>query len=144
MSEHLSDSRGLTDLHEAAHIYLRYNDAENEHDLQTAGTLVAPDLAVEINGIAQIASAEEDAKANAELFRTYPDYRRDIVEVVPSGPRAAIRWHMRGTPAPGLTVPPLDVHGCSFVEVQDGRMIRAALYVNGQALSDVLDRAQGS
>ena len=139
----MSDSPS-TDLHEAAQIYLRYNDAENAHDLAVAGTLVAPDLAVEINGIAQIASAAEDAKANAELFRTYPDYHRDIVEVVPSGDRAAIRWRMRGTPAPGLDVPPLDVHGCSFIEVRGGVMVRAALYVNGQALADVLDRAQES
>lgn len=140
----MSDQSPMPDLHEAEQIYRRYNEAENIQDLDTAGTLVAPDLAVEINGVAQIASAEEDAKANAELFRTYPDYRRDIIEVVPSGARAAIRWHMRGTPAPGLTVPPLDVHGCSFVEVRDGRMIRASLYVSGQALSDVLDRAQES
>lgn len=119
-------------------IFRAYNAAENAHDLDAAGELVTADLYVEINGRQGLGSAEDDAKANAELLRCYPDYRREIVEVVADGDRAAVRWRMLGTPAPDVDLDPLDVHGCSVVHVVDGRMNRAYLFVEGSALDDVL------
>jgi ketosteroid isomerase-like protein len=124
-------------------VYRAYNDAENAHDLEATARLVADDLAVEVNGRPQLGSAEDDAVANAELLRCYPDYHREIVAVVEAGDQAAVRWRMAGTPAPGLDLGPLDVHGCSFVQVADGRITRASLYVDGGLVERLLERARG-
>lgn len=119
-------------------VYRAYNLAENAHDLEATESLVAPDLEVAINGRGRIASAEQDAVANAQLFATYPDYRREIIEVIADGDRAAVRWRMSGTPVAGADLPPLDLHGCSVVEARSGRLTRAFLYVDERALAAVL------
>lgn len=123
---------------DAEAVYRAYNAAENNHDIEGTSSLVAPDLEVAINGRGRIASGEEDAVANSLLFSTYPDYRRDIVEVIADGRRAAVRWRMRGTPVTGSGLSPLDLHGCSIVEALDGRLTRAHLYVDEALLAAVL------
>lgn len=123
---------------EIEEVYRAYNAAENSHDIAATTSLVSPDLEVAINGRERIASAQEDAAANALLFQTYPDYRRDIVEVIADGRRAAVRWRMVGTPAEGLGLGPLDLHGCSIVEALEGRLTRAFLYVDEALLAAVL------
>lgn len=127
---------------EVERIYRAYNDAENAHDLAATSALVTEDLAVAINGISQLSSGADDEQANEALFATYPDYHREVLEVIAQGDRGAIRWRMVGTPAPGRDVPPLDVHGCSIVQVRDGRLARANLYVDMAALNAVLPQGE--
>lgn len=128
---------------EAERVYRAYNAAENAHDLAATTALVTSDLEVAINGRERLASGEEDAAANSRLFEVYPDYRREIVEIVSDGEHAAVRWRMLGQPVAGSDLPPLDVHGCSFVEARDGRLSRAFLYVDEIALAAVLPPAGG-
>jgi hypothetical protein len=123
---------------EVERVYQAYNAAENAHDVVATTSLVAPDLQVAINGRARIASGDEDATANARLFASYPDYRREIVEIIAEGDRAAIRWRMVGSPAPASGLDPLDLHGCSVVEARDGRLVRAFLYIDEGSLAAVL------
>jgi predicted ester cyclase len=123
---------------EVERVYRAYNAAENAHDVVATTSLVALDLEVAINGRSRIASGDEDAIANARLFASFPDYRREIVEVIAEGDRAAIRWRMVGSPTPGSGLAPLDLHGCSVVEVRDGCLARAYLYVDEGSLAAVL------
>ncbi|MFF5988430.1 MULTISPECIES: nuclear transport factor 2 family protein [Prauserella] len=118
-------------------VYLAYNDAENNHDAETAAALLAPHLTVEVNGRPALSSPDDDRAANAELLRRYPDYRREVVDVMVSGDRGTIRWRMCGTPV-DPDVEPLDVQGCSVVTVREGRIAQAFLYYNGAALNSVL------
>lgn len=127
---------------EVERIYRAYNDAENAHDLEATTALVTDDLVVAINGIPQLSSGADDERANAALFATYPDYRREVLEVIAEGDRGAIRWRMVGTPAAGLDIPALDLHGCSIVEIRDGRLARAHLYVDRAALEAVLSQGE--
>jgi predicted ester cyclase len=115
---------------EAVRIYRAYNAAENARDGDAMSALLAPDIAIEMNGRPALSSAEDDAVAMAALFDAYPDYHREIIAVVDDGDRAAIRWRMVGHGAPrfGGRLPDLDVQGCSFIEVEGGRMTRAWLY----------------
>jgi predicted ester cyclase len=115
---------------EAVRIYRAYNAAENARDGETMHALLAPDIAIEMNGRPALSSAEDDAVAMAALFDAYPDYHREIVAVVDDGARAAIRWRMVGQGAARFRgrLPDLDVQGCSFIEVEGGRMTRAWLY----------------
>ena len=135
-----SDTAVARDTAEA--VYRAYNDAENAHDLEATGRLVTPDLYVEVNGRPQLGSGADDAEANAALLRCYPDYHREVVEVVGTTDRACVRWRMVGTPSPGLGLGPLDLHGCSVVEVVGGRLARAYLYADGSVLEGLLERAR--
>lgn len=121
----------------AAGTYRAYNEAENAHDLDLLAALVSVDLLVEVNGRVGVASADEDRAAMAALFLAYPDYRREIIDMVPAGDRVSVRWRMLGTPAlPDARA--LDVAGCSIVTARAGRLSHAFLYYDGQALDDVL------
>lgn len=123
---------------EVERIYRAYNDAENDHDVKATTALVTEDLEVTINGVPQLSSGSDDEVANAALFAAYPDYHREVIEVIADADRGVIRWRMVGTPAPDSTFAPLDLHGCSVVRVRDGRLANAHLYADMTALSAVL------
>jgi ketosteroid isomerase-like protein len=127
---------------DAAGVWLAYNVAENAADFAGMGNLVAADLDVTVNGRPAVSSAEDDERAMRELMAVYPDYRREVDEVLGTGDRAVARWRMVGTPA-SAELPPLDVPGCSVITVEDGRITRAHLYYQGAALDEVL-RAAGA
>jgi len=124
-------------------VYRAYNAAENAHDIVATTALVDAQLEVSINGRERIASGDEDAEANARLFATYPDYRREIVEVIAEDNRAAVRWRMVGSPADGSGARELDLHGCSVVEAREGRLTRAFLYVDESTLASILPSSGG-
>jgi predicted ester cyclase len=123
----------------AAHVYRSYNAAENARDAEAMAALLAHDLQVTLNGRPALSSAADDAAAMAALYDAYPDYRREVIAIVDGGPVAAIRWRMAGT-ATGRyrALPDLDVHGCSVVEVTDGRIVRAWLYAPDGPIEAVL------
>ena len=115
---------------DAAAVYRAYVDAETSRDDEAMAATLAPDVVIELNGAPALSSADEDAAAMAALFEAYPDYRREIIEIVGDADRAAARWRMVGHPRPELAerLPDLDVGGCSFVRVADGRMTEAHVW----------------
>ncbi|MFE4777786.1 nuclear transport factor 2 family protein [Streptomyces sp. NPDC056713] len=122
----------------ACHIWLAYNDAENARDFAAMTALIAPDLQATVNGRAAVSSAEDDAAAMDRLFHAYPDYRREVMEVIDAGERATARWRMTGTPASGPGAAVLDIAGCSVLKARDGRITEAHLYYNGAALNAIV------
>lgn len=121
-------------------VYRAYNAAENAHDLDGTRRLVSSDLLVSINGASRIASGDEDDRANARLFAMYPDYRREIIDIISTEDVGAIRWRMMGTSI-GEVARSLDVYGCSIVRVKDGCIVEAHLYVDEHALAAALPEA---
>ena len=128
----------------AAEIYRRYNVAENHHDSRGTSRLIATDLYVEVNGMAQVASAVDDAEAMDELYKSYSDYQREILEIIEAGDRATVLWRMKGTPVDALigVLEPLDVRGISVVTGNGRVLTRASLFVESTALSSVLARTK--
>jgi steroid delta-isomerase-like uncharacterized protein len=124
----------------AAEVYRAYVAAETRRDREAMVALLAPDVVIEVNGRATLGSADEDAEAMAVLFDAYPDYRRELVEVIEQEGRAAARWRMVGTPRPELAgqLSELDIHGCSFVVVADGRITEAYVWSPSDALESIL------
>jgi ketosteroid isomerase-like protein len=124
----------------AAEVYRAYVAAETRRDREGMTALLAPDVTIEVNGRATLGSAVEDAEAMAALFDAYPDYRRELVEVIEQGDQAAARWRMVGTPRPDLAgrLPELDIQGCSFVTVADGRMTEAHVWSPPDAIESIL------
>ena len=123
-------------------IWLAYNAAENDRHFDRMLALVSPDLTVTVNGRPAVASAEEDETAMRALIAVYPDYRREVEEVISIDHRAVARWRMRGTSSTRSQWDDLDVAGCSVVTCRDGRIVDAALYYDGAALDRVLHEAR--
>ncbi len=127
----------------AGRVWLAYNAAENARDRDTMMSLVAPYLSVTINGAPALSSSEDDERAMRLIFETYPDYRREVEEVieVDGGRRAVVSWRMRGTSS-FVTAPELDVAGCSIVRADAGVLTHASLFYSGQVLDDLLQRVE--
>lgn len=118
-------------------IYVRYNEAENERNLEVLHELLADDLVVRVNGKPSLGSLEDDRRALATLYATYPDYRRELIDLFAVDDRLVAQWRMRGTSVgPGVAL--LDVAGCSIVTVRDGRLAEADLYYDGEALDRII------
>lgn len=124
----------------AEQVYRSYVEAETRRDDAGMSEALAPDIVIELNGAPALASADEDAAAMAALFEAYPDYRREIIEIIGVGDRAAARWRMVGHPRPELVerLPVIDIRGVSVVAVVDGRMTRAYVWSPSGALEHVL------
>ena len=124
----------------AAAVYRAYIDAERRRDEADMLELLAPGVVIEINGRAALDSADEDAAAVTALFDAYPDYRRELIEVIGEGNRAAARWRMIGHPREDLRsrLSDLDIAGCSVVHVADGRITRAYVWSPSTIIEDIL------
>ena len=114
----------------AAEVYRAYIEAERAGDKARMQDLLAPGITIELNGRPAFESAAEDAAAVTVLFDAYPDYRRELIEVIEQGSVAAARWRMVGQPREDLRdrLVELDIRGCSVVEVEAGRMTRAHVW----------------
>ncbi len=123
-----------------AAVYRAYIEAETARDETAMTALLAPDIEIELNGAPALGSADEDAAAMAAIFEAYPDYHRELVEVVEEGRTAAARWRMVGHPRPDLAerLPVIDIRGCSVVHVVQGRMTSAFVWSPADALERVL------
>jgi predicted ester cyclase len=124
-----------------AAIYRAYVEAETRRDETAMGDVLAPDITIELNGEPALGSAREDAAAMAALFEAYPDYHREIIDIVEEGDRAAARWRMLGHPRPSLAgrLPVIDIRGVSVVTVLDGRMTEAYVWSPAGTLDRVLE-----
>lgn len=123
-----------------ASVWLAYNEAENRRDHAAMAARISSNLAVTVNGLPAVSSAEDDLRAMARLVATYPDYRREVDEIFDVENRAVARWRMLGTPT-DEGVLPLEVPGCSIVTVDGGVITEAYLYYQGAALDAVLAAA---
>ena len=128
-----------------AAIYRAYVEAETARNEAAMQALLAPDIEIQLNGKAALGSADEDATAMAALFAAYPDYHREIIDILEEGSRAAARWRMVGHPRPDLAdqLPPIDIRGCSVVTVDAGRMTEAFVWSPSDALERVLGLVEG-
>ena len=123
-----------------AAVYRAYIDAETRRDDAGMAAMMAPDITIELNGQPALASADDDIAAMTSLFAAYPDYRREILEVIEQGDRAAARWRMVGHPREELAaqLPLIDIRGCSYVVVAEGRMTEAYVWSTEGVIEQIL------
>ena len=123
-----------------ADVYRAYIAAEAAGDKGAMAALLAPGINIEMNGRPAFESAAEDAAAVTVLFDAYPDYRRELIEIIEQGDVAAARWHMVGTPRAEFAdrLGELDIAGCSIVKVRDGRMVDAYVWSPDGVLEEIV------
>ncbi|HET9476157.1 MAG TPA: ester cyclase [Dehalococcoidia bacterium] len=112
------------------------NRAENAHDLDGIFALMHEDVVWESNVLpTPVVGREADRQINEALFRAFPDYHREIEQLIASGDYVVMRWRMTGTHrgewnAVPATNRPIDVHGCTVFEIRDGKEAHAWLYMD--------------
>jgi len=123
-----------------ADVYRAYVAAERAGDKAAMQRLLDRGITVELNGRAAFESAAADEAAVTVLFDAYPDYHREIIEIIEQGSIAAARWRMVGHPRVNLRdrLDDLDIAGCSLVEVQQGRISRAHVWSPSGVLEEIL------
>jgi predicted ester cyclase len=119
-----------------------YFDAVSRRDLDAMAAVWEPGSLDVLHGVAELRVPEDLRGWFGNLFAAFPDWRFEVLDVLPSGEKAAVRWHATGTfdgsaRFQGL-VPngkSIDVEGCDVLTVRGGRVVRNDAYLNGAEMA---------
>ena len=116
----------------------RYFDALSAHDLDAAVACWAPDGVDRFVGQQELIAPAGVREYFATLFRAFPDFEFEMLELTTYRNRTAVRWRARGTFAgPGMfqgflpNGARLDIEGCDVVQVTDDLITHNDAYVDG-------------
>jgi steroid delta-isomerase-like uncharacterized protein len=119
-----------------------YFEAVGRRDLDAMMAFYEPGGTGEIYGLVELQVPDSYRAWFGNLFRAFPDFRLEIVEVVASGEKAAVRWHAVGTFDGSARFEGLDpngarvdIQGCDVLTVRDGRIQRNDAYMNGTEMA---------
>jgi steroid delta-isomerase-like uncharacterized protein len=123
---------------DAATVARAYFEAVGRRDLDAMTEFYAPGGVGEIYGLVRLEVPTSYRAWFGDLFRAFPDFEMEIVEVVAEGEKAAVRWRAKGSfsgstrfeglEPNGATV---DVQGCDVLTVREGRIHHNDAYMNG-------------
>jgi steroid delta-isomerase-like uncharacterized protein len=123
---------------DAGSVARSYFEAVGRRDLEAMTAHYAPGGTGEIYGLVRLEVPTSYRHWFGDLFRAFPDFEFEIVEIVASGEKAAVRWRAGGsfdgdTPFEGLQPngARVAVQGCDVLSVRDGRIQRNDAYMNG-------------
>jgi ketosteroid isomerase-like protein len=122
-------------------------DAMNAHDIDAFVSLFAEDYDSEQPAHPDRAfQGREQVRANwSAVFAGVPDFRAELVASAVDGATVWSEWRWRGTQADGGR---LEMAGVILMEVRDGRVARARLYVepvqqDGEGIEAAVDEMSG-
>src|SRR5579884_3987706 len=110
----------------ATEIAKRYFEAVNDHDLDRATALWAPDAVDRFVGGEELVGPEGVREYFSNLFAAFPDFTIEVLDCTTARQRTAVRWRARGTFAgPGAfqgfepNGAQIDLEGCDVVTVSE-------------------------
>jgi predicted ester cyclase len=119
-----------------------YFDAVARQDLDAMEAHYAPGTGGLIHGLVDLKVGGNYREWFGNLFRAFPDWKFEVLDIVTEGDRAAVEWRARGTftgdarfegmEANGASV---DVQGCDLVRVRDGKMVDNQAYSSGTEIA---------
>ena len=122
----------------ASQVARRYFEALAAHDLDTAVACWAPGGVDRFVGQQELIAPDGVRQYFDELYAAFPDFSFEILDVIASGRRVAVRWRARGTFAgPGVfqgfepNGARLDLEGCDVVTVGDELIQHNDAYLDG-------------
>ena len=96
----------------------------------------------EIHGLASMRAPEGIREWFANTFRAVPDFRMEVLDLIASDDKVAVRWHMTGTftgdarfEGAIATGEKIDITGCDVLTVRDGRIVHNDAYMNGMQMA---------
>jgi steroid delta-isomerase-like uncharacterized protein len=115
-----------------------YFEAVGRRDLDAMTEFYAPGGVGEIYGLVRLEVPTSYRAWFGDLFRAFPDFKMEIVEIVAEGEKAAVRWRAIGTFSGSASFEGLapngsrvDIQGCDVLTVRDGRIQHNDAYMNG-------------
>jgi steroid delta-isomerase-like uncharacterized protein len=119
-----------------------YFDAVAAKDLDAMTALWEPGAMDEIHGLASMRAPEGIREWFSNTFRAVPDFQMEIVDLVASGEKVAVRWHMTGTFSGDAkfegaiaTGAKIEITGCDVLTVRDGKIVHNDAYMNGMQMA---------
>lgn len=128
-----------TDVGDVARAYF---EAVGRRDLDAMTEFYVPGGTGEIHGLIELVVPDTYRAWFGNLFEAFPDFKFEILDVMASDEKAAVRWRahghftgpvrFEGIDANGAAV---DVQGCDVLTIRDGRIQRNDAYMNGAEMA---------
>jgi steroid delta-isomerase-like uncharacterized protein len=136
------ESAKTTSAGDAAAIGRAYFEAVGAQDLDAMTALWEPGSMDEIHGLASMRAPEGIRDWFANTFQAVPDFEMEILDLVASGEKVAVRWRMTGTftgdarfEGAVATGAEIDITGCDVLTVREGRIVHNDAYMNGMDMA---------
>jgi steroid delta-isomerase-like uncharacterized protein len=127
---------------DAASVARAYFEAVAAQDLDAMVAPWQPGSPDVIHGVVEMRVPEDLRSWFGNLFAAFPDFAFEILEVMATGEKAAVRWHATGTFDGSARFEGLipngarvDLEGCDVLTVRDGRIVRNDAYMNGAEMA---------
>jgi steroid delta-isomerase-like uncharacterized protein len=119
-----------------------YFDAVAARDVEAMAACWEPGGIDELHGLATLRAPEGVKEWFSNTFRAVPDLRMEVVDLVATGDKVAVRWHMTGTftgdakfEGAIATGAKIDITGCDMLTVRDGKIVHNDAYMNGMQMA---------
>lgn len=119
-----------------------YFEAVSAHDLDAMVAHYAPGAVGHLYGITELRVPDGYRAWFGNLFRAFPDFELEVIDIVGAGELAAVRWGATGTftgPArfEGLsaTGARVELEGCDMLTIRDELIEENRAYTNGTELA---------
>jgi predicted ester cyclase len=127
---------------EAADVARAYFEAVARRDLDAMTGFYEPGGTGELHGLVELTVPGTYREWFGSLFRAFPDFQMEILDVVGGGEKAAVRWRATGTFSGSGRFEGLDpngaaveIGGCDVLTIRGGRIHRNDAYTNAADLA---------
>lgn len=125
-----------------AEVARSYFEAVAARDIDAMASHYAPGGGGPIHGLVDLKVDENYREWFGNLFRAFPDWTFEVLNLIAEGDKAAVEWRARATfngTARFEGMEPngaqLDVQGCDVVTVKDGKIQRIDAYSSGTEIA---------
>ncbi len=119
-----------------------YFEAVGRRDLDAMTGFYAPGGTGEIHGLVELRVPDTYRAWFGTLFEAFPDFNFEILDLMATGEKVAVRWRASGAFDGSVRFEGLDpngarvdVQGCDVLTVRDGRIQRNDAYMNGAEMA---------
>jgi steroid delta-isomerase-like uncharacterized protein len=127
---------------DAAEVGRAYFQAVADRDVDAMAACWEPGGIDELHGLASLQAPEGVKEWFSNTFRAVPDFQMEIVDLIATGDKVAVRWHMTGTFSGDAkfegaiaTGEKIDITGCDVLTVRDGKIVHNDAYMNGMQMA---------
>jgi steroid delta-isomerase-like uncharacterized protein len=127
---------------DTASVARAYFEAVGRRDLDAMEPFYEEGGSGEIHGLVELTVPGTYRPWFKSLFEAFPDFKFEVLDVMATGEKAAVRWRARGSftgpvrfeglDANGASV---DVQGCDVLTIRDGRIHRNDAYMNAAEMA---------
>ncbi len=127
---------------DAATVGRAYFEAVGRRDLDAMTEFYEPGGVGEIHGLVSLTAPDSYRVWFGNLFLAFPDFKMEILDVLATGEKVAVRWHatgafdgtarFEGLEPNGARV---DIQGCDVLTIRDGRIHHNDAYMNGAEMA---------